>query len=288
MIEKNSEVMPVLAVSSEKEPTEYDFLDYIKKKKDEKKNGHDEGVNINILNIFPDLYIKKTSSEERMTPSTIRNHQLASSGLSAFEMMQSMQKRQAVLISTAEIKESAASQTLTTPLSNSRLAAPVVSATSLSGKLTHTGDEETKEQATESTKIHSTAGHLKNDLISQRQAVQVPDMKSRTPQTSTPDRMVQANAGVITETAVTQKQSLNLDYPFSRWSGEHSVKVSIPVDLNRAGHLTLLPSDPRAAEMLSRQINQLNGYTTELLHPQQDDEEAENRHAQQYREEEPE
>jgi hypothetical protein len=288
MIEKNSEVMSVLAVSSENESTEYDYLDYIKKKKDEKKNGHGEGININIVNIFPDLYIKKTSSEENMTPSTIRNHQLASSGLSAFEMMQSIQKRQAVLISTAKIKESDASQALMTPLSNSRLAAPVVSAASLSGKLTRTGDEETKEQATENTKIHSTAGHLKNDLMSQRQAVQVADMKSRTPQPSTLDRMVQASASVITETAVTQKKSLNLDYPFSRWSGEHSVKVSIPVDLNRAGYLTLLPSDPRAAEMLSRQINQLNGYTTELLHPQQDDEEAERRHAQQHREEEPE
>lgn len=288
MIGKISEVVSVLSVSSEKESTEYDFLDNIKKKKNVKGNEHGEGININILNIFPDLYIRKSGSEENLTPGRLRSHQLVSSGLSAFEVMQSTQKRQAVLISTAEMKEDDASQTLMTVLSNSRQSAPVVSAASLSGKLTHADHEETKEQTTESSKIHLAAGHLKNGLISQRQDVQVSDMKSRTLHSSTLERISQANAGLITETVVTQKQSLNLDYPFSRWSGEHSVKVTIPVELTRAGHLTLLPSDPRSAEMLSRQINQLNGFTSELLQPQQDDEESERRHAQQYREEEPE
>lgn len=58
------------------------------------------------------------------------------------------------------------------------------------------------------------------------------------------------------------------------------------MDLNLSRHLSLIPSDSRAAEMLLRQASHLNGFTTELLDPEHNDEEPERRPGQHSKEEE--
>ncbi|GKW40837.1 hypothetical protein LOZ86_18915 [Pectobacterium parvum] len=75
-------------------------------------------------------------------------------------------------------------------------------------------------------------------------------------------------------------RSFDISYPFQRWAGDHSVKVSIPTEARRDANITLLPSDTRAADVLSRQMVHLSGHAPELLKPEQDNEERE-RHQQQ-------
>lgn len=81
-------------------------------------------------------------------------------------------------------------------------------------------------------------------------------------------------------------RSLDIDYPFQRWAGDHSVKISIPTEARREVNITLLPSDTRAAEVLSRQMAHLSGHTAELLQPEQDSEERERRQQQDIQDEE--
>lgn len=82
-------------------------------------------------------------------------------------------------------------------------------------------------------------------------------------------------------------KNLELDYPFRSWAGEHSVKVTVPTQSLREGNITLLPSDPRAADALSRHMSQLNGLSPDLLQPGQDsDEQRQQQHAQQDEEQE--
>lgn len=85
---------------------------------------------------------------------------------------------------------------------------------------------------------------------------------------------------------VKESKNLELDYPFRSWTGEHSVKVTVPTQSLREGNITLLPSDPRAADALSRHMSQLNGLTPDLLQPGQDSEEQRQQHAQQEEEQE--
>lgn len=293
MIEKNSEVQPVLAVN-ENSFVEKDFFDSLDRESKNNKNGHGEDLTVNVLTLFSELYNKKIVSSGEVKPSTIKDSQSENKRLSASEVISSMKKRQSILMTSPQmnalkeskqIKGEDTNQPQVTLLSTLRPPEIAKSSINFTGKIIHNNDDETREKSLETIKAHSVTTQLKSDSMALRQELQSQDMKPRTAQSLIPDRMLQANSAAITEPATQQKQSLNLDYPFVRWSGEHSVKVSIPVDLARAGNLTLLPSDTRAAEILSRQMGQLNGYTTELLHPQQDDDESEQRHAQQTLEE---
>lgn len=65
----------------------------------------------------------------------------------------------------------------------------------------------------------------------------------------------------------TASRSMDLKYQFKSWSGEHSVKVSVPTEARRDGTLILYPSDPRAADALSRQAGDLVGYTPDIVQP---------------------
>lgn len=65
---------------------------------------------------------------------------------------------------------------------------------------------------------------------------------------------------------VKEKQAMDLNYQFQRWSGDHSVKVSIPTDIRGDSKITMQPSDTRAADALSRHISQLPGQKVEVLH----------------------
>lgn len=75
----------------------------------------------------------------------------------------------------------------------------------------------------------------------------------------------QVNTAAVANNAAPEKQSADINYQFQRWSGDHSVKVSIPTSAQRDGHITLQPSDARAADALSRHIGQIPGQKAELL-----------------------
>ncbi len=286
MIEKNSEVISLFTADSEKKLEENSFLDCIDKEKKDKKNGHGEDINIRMFNIFPELYSKHMASGEKNSLSVTRNNRTGIQSTALYELLQNRQKRHAISLPTSKINENDVSLKAGISLSSSGLASIEATGVNISGKLTHTGEDDVREQNTEAAKIHTLSGQLKNDGIPPRQELARQDIQPRRPQSSVAEHMLPADVGAISESAATQKQSLHLKYPFLRWAGEHSVKVSIPMDLSPARHLSLLPSDTRAAEMLSRQVSHLNGFTTELLHPQHNDEESERRHSQYSNEEE--
>ncbi|QUG74588.1 hypothetical protein GKQ23_06010 [Erwinia sp. E602] len=81
-------------------------------------------------------------------------------------------------------------------------------------------------------------------------------------------------------------RSLDLEYKFQRWSGEHSVKVSIPAEAGRDGNLTLLPSGTRAADALTSQFAQLTSHTPKLLDTERDGQQQQHRQPQDVEEEE--
>lgn len=81
-------------------------------------------------------------------------------------------------------------------------------------------------------------------------------------------------------------QTLEVNYQFQRWSGDHSVRISVPTDARREGNVTLLPSDARAADVLLRNMGHLTGLSPDLLRPQQErDEEQQQRRQQQQQDE---
>lgn len=76
-------------------------------------------------------------------------------------------------------------------------------------------------------------------------------------------------------------QMLEVNYQFQRWSGDHSVRISVPTEARREGQVTLLPSDARAADVLLRNMGQLTGLTPDLLRPQQERDEQQQQRRQQ-------
>ncbi|MCS3431544.1 hypothetical protein [Klebsiella sp. BIGb0407] len=282
MIEKNSEVMSELTTFSEKKFDDQDFLTLLNKN----KNGHGEDVSIRILSVLPELYHKHIHSSGRCTLSTTRNNHSIIHNVACDEIRQSRAINDITLSAAPTLSESNTSLRDGTFSSNSRLGIPEVIVANRSGEFILENEDDLKESNKETTKIYSPPANLKTDVLPRRQELPRQDMQSRRLQSSATEHMLKVHVDSITKTAATQRKSLNIDYPFLRWSGERSVKVSIPVDLSPSRHLTLLPSDSRAAEMLSRQVGQLSGFTTELLHPQQDDEEDEERHNQYKREKE--
>lgn len=78
--------------------------------------------------------------------------------------------------------------------------------------------------------------------------------------------------------------TVRISYPFQRWFGEHSVKVSLRRDSLYEGAMVLQPSDVRASEALSRQLEHWPKQTPEILRP--DSTGDEQREGQQQREQE--
>ncbi|WP_288478401.1 type III secretion system needle length determinant, SpaN/EivJ family [uncultured Pantoea sp.] len=81
-------------------------------------------------------------------------------------------------------------------------------------------------------------------------------------------------------------QTLEVNYQFQRWTGDHSVRVSVPADARRDGNVTLLPSDVRAADVLLRNMGQLTGLSPDLLRPQQERDEQQQQRRQQQQQDE--
>lgn len=76
-------------------------------------------------------------------------------------------------------------------------------------------------------------------------------------------------------------QTLEVNYQFQRWSGDHSVRISVSTEARREGNVTLLPSDARAADALLRNMGHLTGLSPDLLRPQQERDEQQQQRRQQ-------
>lgn len=79
-------------------------------------------------------------------------------------------------------------------------------------------------------------------------------------------------------------QTVRISYPFQRWFGEHSVKVSLRRDSLFESAMVLQPSDVRASDALARQLEHWPKQTPHILHP--DSGEDEQQRGQQQREQE--
>lgn len=74
-------------------------------------------------------------------------------------------------------------------------------------------------------------------------------------------RLRQSNLGQGTSTTT---HAVHFDFPFQRWSGNHSVHVALQPDHLHDGSLILHPSDTRAAEALQRQIEHLPKFDPDI------------------------
>ncbi|MEW5290511.1 hypothetical protein ABW286_15190 [Erwinia papayae] len=95
--------------------------------------------------------------------------------------------------------------------------------------------------------------------------------------------MLQSKMRAQAAESPSSSRSLDLDYKFQQWSGQHSVKVSVSGEAVRDGNMTLLPSGTRAADALTSQFAQLTSHTPKLLEPRRDGDEQKQRqqeHAQ--------
>lgn len=288
MIENKSEITTVLAISKDECSESNDFLDFINNKKKDKKNGHGEDVSIKMISIYPELYREHMHTAGRNVLFVSRENQSHFHNVIHNDMILSSQKKHIFSMPTLLVKDNDLSPQSGITSKNPDNISLEYTATNNTEKLTYTAKDDYKESNTETTKTHLPYAQLKNDVLSHRKELVQQNMQPRRLQSSVApvaDNLSKNRIDVTTKTAAIQNKSLNLDYPFLRWSGEHSVKVAIPMEQSPLRHLTLLPSDPRSAEMLSRQAGQLSGFTTQLLNPRQDDEESERRDVK-YNEEE--
>lgn len=311
MIEKNSEIQPVSDIRGVS-PDEGKFFDSLERET-KKKNGHGEDITVTVFTTHPELFKKKMPVTGEKNAAMIKGSGREIRNVSLSDTHSGVKKRDALLLNAAakkEAKESripgtaesksveskaaepkAALTTLTAQ--DSQQAQPVPSrqpeanipAAGLSAKTGAKHDDDSAEKTTDALKLHTASLNTRSDVASSRQETGRPEMLPRPPQAAVAERRLQASSSEQNGAGIKQKQSLNIDYPFVRWSGEHSVKVSIPPEQHRVSSLTLQPSDSRAAEMLSRQANQLSGYNTEVLPPHKEEDESEHRQARQAYEE---
>ncbi|AHM72790.2 SpaN/EivJ family type III secretion system needle length determinant [Yersinia hibernica] len=96
----------------------------------------------------------------------------------------------------------------------------------------------------------------------------------------------QASSGTNVVKEGREGQMLEVNYQFQRWSGDHSVKISVPTEARRDGNVTLLPSDVRAADVLLRNMGHLTSLSPDLLRPQQERDEQQQQRRQQQQQDE--
>lgn len=89
-----------------------------------------------------------------------------------------------------------------------------------------------------------------------------------------------------TENMNETQKPISFNFQFQRWSGEHSVKVSLPQENFREGNVILQASDSRAADAMQRHIEHWPKQAPEIYHLERDDEERENHSQGQDQEEE--
>lgn len=110
-------------------------------------------------------------------------------------------------------------------------------------------------------------------------------VQSRNSPTTLKQLKTQAGLGSAVKGA-NEGQTLEVNYQFQRWSGDHSVRISVPTEARREGNVTLLPSDARAADVLLRNLGHLAGLSPDLLRPQQERDEQQQQRRQQQQQDE--
>ncbi|WP_042959099.1 SpaN/EivJ family type III secretion system needle length determinant [Erwinia tasmaniensis] len=111
--------------------------------------------------------------------------------------------------------------------------------------------------------------------ISQRSDTSTRGEKVQVPSEALHKHMPGRTSTISVGKADAVNQSMDLKYRFQSWSGDHSVKVSVSPETRGAGNIILHPSDPRAADALTKQAGSLAGYTPDIVQPRQDREERE-------------
>lgn len=304
MIEKNSEVQSISEIRGEISD-EGHFFDRLKKET-KKRNGHSEDLTVSVFTMHSELFKKKAPVSGEKSASINKGLSRQVRDISLSDAHSIVKKRDGLVLNTVAKKETKVShsaggddsksvepRTISTEhhsqqpqAGTQRQSDSNILASGLPVKAApNKHDEESTEKPAEALKLHTASLNTKSDLTTSRQEAARPEMPPRSSQTPVAERRLQITSSEQNGVGIRQKQSLNIDYPFVRWSGEHSVKVSIPSEQQRVSNLTLQPSDSRAAEMLSRQANQLSGYNTELLPPHKDEDESEHRQARQAYEE---
>ena len=299
MIEKNFEIKPISEIR-EGCPDEGKFFDCLERET-KKKSGHGEDITVTIFTAHSELFKKKKPASGEENTLMIKGLGRENRFFSLPDTHSRIKKHDALLLNATAEKAAKVSHTAVAAESKSiptayesRQAQVVplhqlddnISAIGLSARVWSKQDEEGSEKAsTDPLKLHTTLLNTKSDLASQHQKTAQSEMPPRSPHTSVAERRLQVNSSEENGVGIRQKQSLNIDFPFVRWSGEHSVKVSIPPEQHRVSNLILQPSDIRAAEILSRQASQLSGYNTQLLSPYKEEDESEQRKTRQVYEE---
>lgn len=266
MIEKNYELTSTVEVNPDASLDMNSLVKDIKKRNKEKTMSHGENISNCIFNFFPELYDKRKHTDNQILSTRVGHINHGHSQSSIFGMVLNKEKKQVT-------NRSESILTYNSHGNNYNLSGEGINKNvRYSDTSALDNDAGSKTQDNDINKSQPLVIQPKQEILSQHVDSRQHEIKSRSEISSIVERIHQLTANSLIENTRTQRQALNINYQFSRWSGDHSVKVHIPVHSHRADNLTLQPSDIRAADMLSRQIGNLNGYVTEVLQPQSYDE----------------
>ena len=108
----------------------------------------------------------------------------------------------------------------------------------------------------------------------------------KTASTTLTQKAIRSSTSAAANPAVSAAPSTDIHYPFTRWAGDHSVRITLPQEARRDGNVILQPSDVRASEALSRNMLQFSGPPSELLITRKESHDNEQQQQQQRPEEE--
>lgn len=285
MIETKYDMTLSSDICNEKFDGEKDFLDIIGHKKQEKRNGNGEDINITMLVILDELYQKSSIFGDTETHLESKTYKSAIDNSSRHELLKS--KKNSQVHPSVETHKSVDDLNRVENLTSakSRMLSTEFTVPATLETRSHISEHREEIHEDQVKEINQLAGRVTNDLTQYRHELSRQDIPLRKPQPSVVDPNLLSPIEMTIRDKSSRKQSIHIDYSFLRWAGDHSVKVAIPLERSALQRLTLHPSDTRAAEVIARQTNQLYDFKTELLHPQQDDEDPESKSSHYSREE---
>lgn len=146
--------------------------------------------------------------------SVTRSNRTAIPSIELYEIQQSRQKRNAILLPVSKTNENDVSLKDAASLSSSRLTSTETTVMNSPEKLIRSGDDEVREQNTETTKTHALSGQLKNDVMQPRQELSRQDIPPRRLQSSAAGNRSSTLTGAVIESSETQKSLLILNIHF--------------------------------------------------------------------------
>lgn len=274
MTEIKYDVISSCSIYDDKIERENDLLEIISHKKKEKRNGSGEDINITVLAVLDELYKKSTISADAETNLVSKINKSGVDNISTHELLQSKKNSQ-MLLTTVETHKRAGSLNRSENLMpvKSHIQSTDFTVPAMSETRKHISEQREKIYEDQIKEMNQLAGRVTNDVTQHRHDISRQDIPLPKRQPSVVDQNLRSPTEIAIPNKSSHKQLINIDYSFLRWAGEHSVKVAMPLEQRSLQRLTLHPSDTRAAEVIARQAPHLYGFNTELLHPQQDDEE---------------